>query len=149
MMANESEHIKRPYYPPTSYQQRLVAMQVWEGTGDWQEACRRSGISKDTFYKWRPRYLEKGKEGLIDDTSNRAPNHVRTIPAEMSDLIVKLKRDNKDWGKLRIAQEVGRRGWPQPSKNTVRRVLIDHGDWHPDPPLARAKASARSSCRRA
>lgn len=149
------DEIKRPYYPFTSYQQRLIAMKVWEKTRSWREACRVSGIGKDTFYLWRPRWLEKGEEGLIDDTSNRAPNNVRKIPEEMERHILEIHREakkkRKPKGKKAIAQQMAqeRADWPIISPNTVRRVLIDHGEWYPTPPLGKAKASTGRSRRRA
>lgn len=58
---------------------RLAALQLADRLGNVAEACRRSGITRTQFYRWRQRHAEDGPEGLHD----RAPvaaRHPRAVP---------------------------------------------------------------------
>jgi len=65
------------------------------------EACRRAGISRTAFYRWKARFRAEGISGLSDRT-RRPHGHPRTTPAEVVAKIVVL-RSRYGWGPLRIA----------------------------------------------
>ena len=62
---------KRTYFPATTAQQRKLLFEIWEETGDREEACRRAHVSKGTFYKWKPRF-EAGGYAAIEEPYSRA-----------------------------------------------------------------------------
>lgn len=137
---------RRPYYPNSTIQQRKIAMEVYEAEG-LKAAVQASGISKDTIYRWLPRWREKGVEGLIDDPKTRTPHTIYYISTKMENRIVEMRRQ-EGWGKKRIAHEITReRSEWSVCANTVRHVLERHDEWHPDPPLGKAQLSARRSRR--
>ena len=121
---------KRTYFPPTTAQQRRLLFEVWEETGDREEACRRAHVSKSTFYNWRPRFEGGGYEAL-DETKSHAPHHPNLAPLEVETQVVEMRREHPEWGKRRIADELAKgNNWvPLVSPNTVKRILQDAGLW--------------------
>lgn len=67
-------------------------IEIYEKTGYAGMTCQRCGISRPTLRKWWKRYLEKGKEGLIEQT--RRPHHSpkRKINEELTNLVMELLR---------------------------------------------------------
>ena len=99
--------------------------------------CRQYGVSRETFYLWRRRYLVDGLEGL--EARSRAPRsspgHIR---AEVEDAIVGLRKEldalGVDSGPATISWHLTRRGMTQlPSEATIWRVLVRRGFVTPQP----------------
>lgn len=108
--------------------------------------CHLHGISRDTFYRWRNRYLEEGLGGLEPRSS--AP---KTSPGRVSDAvedaIVALRKEldeaGLDAGAATIQWHLGRRGLRAvPSQATIWRVLVRRGFVVPEP-RKRPKSSLR------
>ena len=55
---------KRTYFSPTTAQQRYLLFKTWEETGNVTQACAKAGVCRQTFYSWKPRFIEEGYEGL-------------------------------------------------------------------------------------
>lgn len=130
-MNNGAEHTssnkKRAYYPYTSAQQRRVLFETWLETDNIALACHKAGVSRSTFYYWRPRFLEKGFSALEKPYSN-APKKPKRIPTEVAQEVCRLKRENARWGKLRIANLINEKfGRKVIGVNTVQRVLVRAG----------------------
>lgn len=121
---------KRTYFPPTTAQQRRLLFEVWEETGDREEACRRAHVSEGTYYKWRPRF-ELGGYPALERPSSHAPHRPQRIGPEIEAEVVRMRESSPGWGKQRIADELAKaNNWvPVVSVNTVRRVLQDAGFW--------------------
>ena len=108
--------------------------------------CREHGISRETFYVWRRRYLSEGLDGL--EVRSRAPKtSPQRIDAEVEDAIVGLRKEladlGVDAGAGTIQWHLGRRGWPRvPSEATIWRVLVRRGFVEPQP-RKRPKSSYR------
>jgi len=64
--------------------------------------CRYFGISPQTFYRWKRRYDPKDLKTL-EDRSHR-PKHVHkpTAPAELVDVVLRLREQYPCWGKDKI-----------------------------------------------
>lgn len=124
---------KRTYFGYTTYAQRKLLFETWEATGDIGEACRKARVGRRTFYYWKPRFEENGYPGLEQYTS-RAPKHPKRTDASIEQAVVKQHKEHPDWGKKRIAQEMAKaNNWvPVVSLNTVRRILMDAGEWPTD-----------------
>lgn len=93
--------------------------------------CREHGISRETFYKWRRRYLAGGVEALTP--LSRAP---RRSPRAMSPVVVeaviRLRKEldelTGDAGPSTIRCHLARQGaTPLPSESTIWRILHRHG----------------------
>ena len=121
---------KRIYFPTTTAQQRCLLFEVWEETGNRDEACRRAHVSQGTFYKWRPRFMGGGYAALAEPYSRAPKEHAQTPPAVAAQVIA-LRRQSPAWGKRRIADELAKgNNWvPLVSPNTVKRILYDAGLW--------------------
>lgn len=122
---------KRPYYRPTTADQRKLAFAVYEQTDSPRKACEAAHIGRGTFYKWLPRFRAGGYAALEQPGSHRP----HTFPRQLSDsvlaAVIAAKREHPDWGKQRIADELAKgHGWqPLVSASEVRRILIDAGLW--------------------
>jgi len=86
------------------------------------ETARVYNTTRKTVRKWRDRYLEKGFEGLKDQS--RAPNY---IPHKMTEKeeqkILELRSIHKAWGAWRLKDRYGlKRG-----ENAIHRVIKQNG----------------------
>jgi transposase len=111
---------KRIHFPRTTAQQRRLLFQVWEETGDVREACRRAHVSERTFYNWKPRFEAGGYEAL-ERFQSPAPKNPQRTPREVEEQVIEMRRQNQEWGKRRIADEMAKgNNWvPVVSPNTV------------------------------
>lgn len=97
------------------------------------DVCRRYGISRDTYYRYRRRYLAEGLEGL-EDQSRRPKTSPARIPAEIEIRIVEMRRDHSRWGARRIRAELTRAGVEAPAVSTIHQVLVRNGLVAPQAP---------------
>jgi transposase InsO family protein len=108
--------------------------------------CRESGVSRETFYFWRRRYLAEGLAGL--EPRSRAPKtSPQRISADVEDAIVVLRKElldlGVDAGPGTIQWHLGRRRIkPVPSEATIWRTLARRGFIAPEP-RKRPKSSFR------
>ena len=90
------------------------------------EICRRYGISRQTYYRYRGRYLAEGLPGL-EDRSRRPHHPANQIPADLEARIVGMRKDHPRWGARRIRAELARAGVDPPVVSTVHQVLVRNG----------------------
>jgi transposase len=92
------------------------------------EACRRCGISRQSFYQYRRRLCAEGTSGLQPRSRRRTNSPGRTA-GEVEPLIVRLRADNPRWGARILQTKLKQAGLdPVPAISTVHRVLIAT-DW--------------------
>lgn len=84
--------------------------------------CRHFGISRQAFYRWKPRYDPRDLSSL-EDRSHR-PLHRRqpTWSAEQAERVRVLREQYPRWGKDKLAVLLQRQGWPV-SVSMVGRIL--------------------------
>ena len=105
--------------------------------------CAELGISRQTFYKYRRRFLIEGPAGLAE-RSRRPHRSPGMIPAAVEDEIVRLRKELPlDNGAQTIAYHLDRAGRSVPSVATIHRVLVRRGLIDPQP-----QKRPRSSWRR-
>ena len=121
---------KRTYFGFTTAQQRKLLFEVWEATKNIEGACQQARVSQRLFYYWKPRFEQNGYAGL-ETFRSRVAHKLNKKDAAIEKKVVELRRDNPDWGKTRIAQEMAKANqWvPVVSPNTVRRMLQDADLW--------------------
>lgn len=93
--------------------------------------CRERGVSRDSFYRWRKRYLEEGLTGLEPRSSAPKTSPGRVSPA-VEDAVVALRKEldgaGLDAGAGTIQWHLGRRGLVSvPSEATIWRILVRRG----------------------
>lgn len=97
------------------------------------EVRRRYGISRQTYYRYRRRYLAEGLDGL-EDRSRRPLQPANQIPVDLEVRICEMRRDHPRWGARRIRTELIRAGLDAPAISTTHRVLIRNGLVAVEPP---------------
>ena len=121
---------KQIYFGFTTAQQRKLLFEEWEVTGSVTKACQRARVSRGVYYYWKPRFDEYGYAGL-EEFGSRVAHKLNRKGEKIEQQVVELRRENPDWGKTRISQEMAKaNNWvPVVSPNTVRRILTDAGLW--------------------
>jgi transposase InsO family protein len=127
--------------------ERVVAMDVRlavlafeavdEGELTVSAVCRRLGISRDTFYRYRRQVAAEGIAGVLS-RSSRPRSSPNQTGAAMTALIVamraRLREQGWDEGARSIRARLLRAGHPGvPSARTVHRVLVRAGLVEPEP----------------
>jgi len=106
---------------------RLEVLLEAERTGlTVSEVCRRYGISRQTYYRYRRRYLAEGLAGL-EDRSRRPLAPANQISVELELEIVEMRKDHPRWGARRIRTELTRAGSEAPAVSTIHQVLVRNG----------------------
>jgi transposase len=121
---------KRTYSGFTTAQQRKLLFEVWEKTKDIEKACQQACVSQRMFYYWKPRFEQSGYVGL-EKFASRVAHKLNYKDKVIENQVIEMKRDNPDWGKARISQEMAKgNNWVGiVSPNTVRRMLETAGMW--------------------
>jgi transposase InsO family protein len=76
--------------------------------GNVSEACRTLGYSRDTFYRLKKQFDEKGLEGL-QEISRRKPNIRNRVAPEVESLVVEMALEFPAFGQVRMANELLKR----------------------------------------
>ncbi len=122
---------KRPYFRPTTADQRKLMFAVYEQTDSPRKACEAAHVCLGTFYRWRERFLAGGYAALEELGSHAPHTHPNQLPASILDEVIAAKREHPEWGRQRIADELARgHGWHAVvSASQVRRILVEAGLW--------------------
>jgi transposase len=104
---------------------RLKVLQHAAAAENVAAACRRFGISRKSFYKWKQRHAEHGDAGLCDRprTPLRSP---RATAREVISKIIYL-RQHYHFGPARIAAYLHRFHQIGIARSSVHRILTRHG----------------------
>lgn len=103
---------------------------VDDGSASVSEVCRRLGISRDTFYRYRSRLEGEGFAGLLPRSSRPRNSPGLTSPRMVGVIVAKreeLKEQGWDYGARSIHSRLKRAGVEVPSARTVHRVLVRAG----------------------
>ena len=90
--------------------------------------CERYGISRETGYVWKRRFLLEGPGGL-DERSRTPLRHGRETPAELVARLIEARRRWPHWGPKKLLAKLGRED-PQlawPSASTGSEILRREG----------------------
>lgn len=121
---------KHTYFGFSTPQQRKLLFETWEETGSVTQACRKARVSRGLFYYWKSRFDAEGYAGL-EAFESRVAHKLNYKDEAIAQRVIELRRQNGDWGKTRIAQEMAKaNNWvPIVSPNTVKRILQDADLW--------------------
>jgi transposase-like protein len=84
--------------------------------------CRRQGISRASFYRYRRRFLAEGIEGLRL-RSRRPLTSPGRIDPRLEQAICELRKRHPRWGARRIRAELACAGVDPPAVSTVHETL--------------------------
>lgn len=103
----------------------LIHEREWTGNAI-SIICKRYGVSRKTYYKWKNRYLQKGIEGLSD--LSRRPHTIKynKVTSEIQETILDL-RLTKRFGCNRIKFRLRRIIGLSLSTRTIYKILKRHG----------------------
>lgn len=105
----------------TTVQQRTEALRLAEELGNVAEACRRTGIDRTSFYRWRKRRSAEGDVGL-ENRSRAHHAHPATLSPKVELRVLRQSLIRPEWGCRRVAAQLRKEGYPV-SPATVQRVL--------------------------
>jgi transposase InsO family protein len=111
--------------------------------------CRSQQISRETFYKWRKRFLEQGLDGLAE-RSRRPVSCPGQTPAGIEEAVLRRRKQlfelGLDHGPQSILWALRREGLDAvPSRSTIWRILTRHGLITPQP-QKRPKSATKRFC---
>lgn len=104
---------------------RREILDLGDKLGNVSEACRRSGVSRGSYYEYRRRFAKDGLAGLRDKPT-RHKTHPMTTPQSMEDLLVATSFAHPSWGCVRLAKHL-RESQNGLSAPTVQKILKRHG----------------------
>jgi transposase len=143
-MSTPESNSKRPYFRPTTAQQRRLLFESYEETGSVPQACATAHVGRGTFYYWWPRFKSGGYPALEQEQS-RAPHKTRIPP--LAEVIVQeviaYKKAHPEAGYRTVTNGVRQaHDWqPVVGATKVRKILIEAG-LVAQPGLAVAKSGA-------
>ncbi len=122
---------KRPYYRPTTADQRRRLFEVYEQTDSPRQAAAAAHVGVGTLYYWRKRFEEGGYPALEQPRSRRPHRFARQLPESVRQEVIGARLEHPEWGRQRIADELRKaHGWQAViSPSEVRRTLIEAGLW--------------------
>ena len=144
---------KRPFFRPTTADQRKLLFEVDEQTDSPRQACAAAHGGMATLDHWRPRFLAGGYAALGEPYRHAPQTFPDQVPAVIVGEVVTAKQEHPDWGRRRIA-DAGRKGhgWQAVvSASAVRRILVKAGVWSAvarDPKGPSRSATPRSPSKR-
>ena len=137
---------KRPYYRPTTVDQRKLLFRTYEQTNSPRKASQVAHVGIGTFYKWRKRFEQGGYPALEAVRSHAAHHHPNQLPESVIEEVIQARREHPEWGRHRIADELAKaHDWQQVvSASEVRRILVKAGLWSEvaQPPKGQGRSSA-------
>jgi transposase InsO family protein len=125
--------------------QKMKVFAAAEECGNIAHACRRYGISRQSYYKWLRRYEKDGEAGLINSKPCPQNPSIRVKP-EIEEKILDLRKAYS-LGPKRISWYIKRYFDLKVSESGVRGVLLRHGMNRLPQPAASAKRGPKGFIR--
>ena len=126
-------------------QKELFIKEMLKNEKPFKHLCADFGISEKTGHKWKNRFYEQGKIGLIEQ-SRATHIHANEIDGDTAAELICIKNAHLAWGPKKI-REIYARKHPEksvPSLSTVKRILDKAGLVKPK----KIKHTASSDCPR-
>lgn len=104
---------------------KLGLLELAKELGSVSQACKIFGYSRDSYYRFKQLYEEKGEEGL-QEVSRRKPNYKNRIASEIEEAVVHFAIEQPAYGQLRVSNELKKQGIFV-SPQGVRYIWVRHG----------------------
>lgn len=112
---------------------KLGLLELAKELGSVSQACKIFGYSRDSYYRFKELYEEKGEEGLRE-VSRRKPNYKNRIASEIEQAVIQFAIEQPAYGQLRVSNELKKKGifvspqgvryiWLRNGLNTMKQRL--------------------------
>jgi putative transposase len=92
------------------------------GGGNFRALCAEYGIAAKTGYKWKERFMQRGLEGMEEESRRPHANPLALSEGQVCE-IVRLKQRHPSWGPKKIQDVYGRAHTEVPSLSSFKRIL--------------------------
>lgn len=125
----EAEEVKIMPWKETNKMEQKEAFinEMLKKEKPFKHLCAEFGITEKTGHKWKNRFFEKGKAGLLDESKN--PSHPNKLDGDTAAELIRIKNAHTAWGPKKI-REIYARTYPEkevPSLSSVKRILEKAG----------------------
>ena len=90
----------------TTFEERIEIGERWEAGQTDPEIARAMGLSVWTVRKWRRKYQQKGRTGLVSRMGRPPAGALGQYPCEIRDAVRKMRENHTGWGPLTIRTEL-------------------------------------------
>lgn len=101
---------------------KLLLLRLAEELHNVSLACRLTGYSRDSYYRFRKLYRTGGKKALMPK-ARRSPNVKNRVPVAVETAVVLLALEHPEFGPLRASRELATRDIAI-SPSGIRGVLV-------------------------
>jgi transposase InsO family protein len=112
---------------------KLGLLDLAKQLGSVSQACKIFGYSRDSYYRFKQLYEEKGEEGL-QEISRRKPNYKNRIASDIEEAVIRFAVEQPAYGQLRVSNELRKQGvfvspqgvryiWVRNNLNTMKKRL--------------------------
>src|SRR5262249_50824460 len=109
----------------TSSDRALALLDLAATLRNVSRACQTMGMGRDSYYRYRRLYEERGPSGLVAAPRSK-PNLKNRTPAHVEMAVVALSREQPSWGQIRISKALCAAGM-QLSPSGVRFIWQRRG----------------------
>ena len=131
----------------TSIEERLAIMAAMEAGESVQGCAQRLRLGESTVRKWRQRYREAGRAGLVTTMGRPARGALSSMGEAMQMRMRRMREAHPGWGAVTLRIEVERTrvaDEPLPSVATIGRFLKAQGLTHTPEPQRELPATERT-----
>ena len=104
----DHENQALPRTGDSSIAKKVALLQLAQQLGNVRQACKLTGYSRDSYYRFQKLY-ERGGEAALAHASRRKPLHKNRVGAHIEEAIVALAFEQPAYGPLRIVNELAKR----------------------------------------
>ncbi len=105
---------------------RYQVLQEVEAVGSVAEVCRRAGITRQTYYLWKRRYVTSGLIGLEDRPRRPSPGRPRRITSGLAQILLEHVKKRPEEGCVPLSKRLAATGIGI-SSPTIQKALIGWG----------------------
>lgn len=106
--------------------ERMRLIREVEVIGSVAVVCRQRGISRQTYYTWKRRLADQGRQGLLDRRAAPSTGRPRILTIALAQLLLEQVKQSPRSGCVSLSKTLAASGI-QVSSPTIQKALIDWG----------------------